>query len=244
MNAQLSGVIGSAHRSRAEIAQRAGIHRSTMYRVLEGSTDVRVDTLHELALACGFQLELRYRPVSDPIAADAGRTMLDAHVLAVNDPEILAWIERLERYAGEQPVEIAAEAGAASSLLHREDAIGMVGDFSIDRLASAGHAMSGDWALSGAASLEALGAEECAGGTVVLWVQDPTHAYQLLSDTGRRTPELDGSDLIICAPGKLTLLGSVDLEGIHLVAPTQAIIDNLGLGPTQREIARKIAQDW
>lgn len=246
MELQVAEMIGASARSRAEVSRRAGVHRSTVYRMLEGSTDIRLETLQEIAYACGFEIEMSFRPTSDPAAADAGRLLLDGTLQGVADvsAEIAAWMDRLQRFSGDEPIEVAAESGVAASLLHRDGAIGMRGEFSVDRLASAGHAMGTAWALSGTFALEALGGEHDDQPTNVLWVQDPIHAFQLLADTGTRESQLARAELIICAPGELTLEGRTDLDGIQFVAPTQAIIDSMGLKPAQRVAARHIAQGW
>lgn len=245
MNVGLQQVLDESALSRAQIAKRAGLHRATVYRAADGSNDLRIDTLEELALACGMEVAFSYRPASVPAAADAGRVMLDADSLDPTSAEVLTWIERLRRYAGEDPLRIAEEAGRYSSLLHRQGAVYMVGDFTPERLASAGYATGKNWALSGAVALEAMEAELPAEVVSVMWVSDPLAVSQLLSDSGRVARRgASSANLILATPTFTTLTGMVPLDGLRLVAPVQAVIDCAGLeGPT-RDAAFDVARSW
>lgn len=236
----------SSVRSRSQLAQRAGIQRSTIYRAVEGGSDVRMRTLQELAFAAGLELRLTLVPLSDSCAADAARVMVDQLELPRGKArEIEAWIDRLERYVGDGSVEdLLIEAGNASSLLSREGAIGMVGPFSVDRLASAGYSSGADWALSGSAALDALGAQAPDAGPQVLWTPFPRTMFQLLADTGAGERELGDADLIICEPTELTLKNATTIDGIRLVAPMQSMIDCYGLGDLTRSAARQIVRTW
>lgn len=232
--------------ARSEWARRAGVPRSTLYRALEGSVDVRLGTLHELAYAAGFEIDMSFRPTSDPEASDAARVLLgDAEAMHLTSQGIASWTERIERFAGDGGVEdILAEAGRASSLMFREGAIGMRGTFSADRLASCGYATGRDWALSGADSLEAMGVPVSTEGIHVLWTSQPKHAMQLLLDTGSVATHEHEVDLFICNPSALTLHGVVDLEGIRLVSPVQGMIDCMGLREYERDLARSVVEGW
>lgn len=105
------------------------------------------------------------------------------------------------------------------------------GTLTPDRLASAGYSSEGPWALSGAVALDAMGGAP--HGVMVMWSSDPKRISQLLADSAQRD-SLGECELVIAQPGRYTLSGSVNVGGVHLVSPTQAIIDNLGLREQQR----------
>lgn len=244
MDTDLAQLIARTDASRSEIARRAGVPRSTLYRALTGNADVRLGTLRELAYAAGFRLELRYAPTSDPDAADAARALLGEWKGELS-AGVRSWMERLQRYAeGGTVVDLVSEAGSASSLLTREDAIRMCGPFSADRLASAGYATEQPWALSGVDALEALGLDVEHDGIHILWTDDPERAKQLLLDTGRPANTAEGVDLIICRPSSLTLTDIREIEGIRLVSPTQAVIDCMGLSGIEQGLARDVMRGW
>lgn len=232
--------------TRSEWARRAGVPRSTLYRALEGSVDVRLGTLQELAYAAGFEIDMSFRPTSDPDASDAARVLLgDTEATHVTSQGVASWIERIERFVGDGVIgDVFTEAGRASSLLFRDDAIGMRGRFSPDRLASCGYATGRDWALSGVDSLEAMGVPVSIGGIHVLWTSQPKHAVQLLLDTGSVATHEHEVDLIICNPSALTLHGAVELEGIRMVSPVQGMIDCMGLREYERNLARSVVEGW
>ena len=155
------------------------------------------------------------------------------------------WMKRIERFVGDGDAhDLLEEAGRASSLLSREDAMRMRGTFSPDRLASAGYATGDDWALSGVDSLEALGVPVSAEGIHVLWTSQPKHAVQLLLDTGSVASTDHDVDLIICKPSVLTLRGVIELDGIRLVSPVQGMIDCMGLREYERDLARTATEGW
>lgn len=248
MDSGLSEVFLRAGRTRSEIARRAGVNRSTMYRASEGTVDVRLDTLTELALASGVEPIITYRPLSDPAAADAGRVLMEgAAELGEMPAATAAWVARIERFA--QPAtlgSIAAEAGLAASLLHRADALGVSGTFTAAVLDACGAVAGGEWALSGAAALAALGADaaELSAAVQILWTPDPGRALQHLVGLGGTVANPAAASVILCAPGELTLQGSASRDGVRVVAPAQAIIDNLGLVDPQRSAAARLVASW
>lgn len=248
MDTHIRDISSRSSLSRTAVARRSGVHRSTLYRALDGSSDIRLETLEEIALAYGLQAQLSYVPLSDPVAADAARVLLEGDHGDTITPDLDAWMQRLQRYAGEQasPVDLALEAARASTLLERRGALGMRGDFTVDRLASAGYATGEVWALSGSAALEALdGGDPDDTPVNILWTSQPQKAMQLLADSGRPAPRgLGSADLIIAEPSDIMFRGLNTIEGISLVSPVQAIIDNLGLHDQQRDRAISIARAW
>ncbi|MFV0433865.1 MAG: hypothetical protein ACK5LO_07805 [Leucobacter sp.] len=244
MRVGFSEVVERSGLRKSAIAERAGVTRATLYRAISETADMRLDTVEEIALACGLQPVLAFEPLSALAAADAGRVLLEGLEVA-GDQAVQAWVNRLNRWAGEDPLRIAVEAGRASTLLYRRGAIGMRGDISIDRLASAGYASGEEWALSGSAALEAMSGEPEEEPVTVFWTPAPRRVCQLLSDTLRiESHGLPASQLIICEPSVLTLVGASSIGGINLVSPVQAIIDCTGLHDRQRERAVSIAGEW
>lgn len=247
MDSGLADALRGSGRTRSEIARRAGVNRSTTYRATEGTVDVRLDTLEELALASGLEPVITYRPLSDPAAADAGRALIEGESGELH-PASADWVARLERFAEPATLgNIAAEAGQASSLLHRAGALGVSGQFTAATLDACGAVAGGEWALSGASALVALGSELApgtAGLVEILWTPDPSRALQHLVSLGGSVAQLADASVILCAPSELTLTGNASRGGVRIVAPAQAIIDNLGLQDAQRTEAARLVASW
>jgi hypothetical protein len=111
------------------------------------------------ALACGIQIDLAARPLSDPRAAAAARALLEDGYEPPTDLGVTAWQERLPRMAANGgPLEIVKTAASASGPLRRPGAVLLQGEVALARVASAGDASKGRWAISGAAALTATSA--------------------------------------------------------------------------------------
>src|SRR5215472_569125 len=83
----------------AAAARRAGVSASTLHRILNAQVDPSVGTLREIGFACGVQMELTGRRLSDPLAAAAARAMLEIGYRPTGDSEVEAWQHRLLRMA-------------------------------------------------------------------------------------------------------------------------------------------------
>lgn len=222
----------------SSIAERSGVSRPTLYRLLAGASP-RVDDLRELAVAAGFDIDASLVPLSDPLAAVAGRTILGDRSVGEWSEASAEWRARLERFvagaADDRETSVVDEAGKACAPAHRPGAVHLRGDHRrVDRLVSAGRAMQGPWALSGWAALDALGIE--ADAPTILWVEDARKAAQLLGDTFR-PGRLDRSDLIVVPAHASVFAGGGAIEDVELVAPLQAHIDAVGLGGEARDQA-------
>lgn len=221
----------------ADLAARAGISRPTLYRLLAGAVP-RADDLQELAVAAGVQVDYTTRPLSDPLAAVAGRALLGDEAMASWSDEADAWRERLGRFtAGRGPdgrdVAILDEAGRASAPRDRDGAVHLRGAHrNVDRLVSAGQASRQHWALSGWAALDALGLDVEA--PTVMWVEDARTVGQLLADSFRPTGRED-ADLLVVEAHPSVFAGATAVEDVQLVAPLQAYIDATGLGGDPRD---------
>lgn len=159
--------------SRAELAQRAGISRNTEWTLREDHSRARVDTLREIALACGYDLEIALLPAHQPEAAAAARDLLGdltnqdgalprgalgtPEVFGMNPDAMIAglgpWRERLLRYVragsgafhARDPISIAAEAAPLAAPTNAPAVILLTGRNDVDRLMSAALATSAEY---------------------------------------------------------------------------------------------------
>lgn len=236
--------------SSVEFARRSGVGRTTIHRIANGTVEPTLSTLRELAIAHLYSLKLELVPLSDPLAAVALRMLvdpafekLDAEEVSPDDPAGLgAWIERLRRF---DDVDTAAiTAARASSLLHRDGAVFLRGDRSGRRLASAGEASGQTWALSGAAGLEyATGAP--VPGPGILWVdEDAASAASLLLDTHRGVESAAVADVIVARAHPAVFVDRYADGPFWYVAPTQLLLDSIGLGGAAEEAAKLVWRSW
>lgn len=236
--------------STVDFARRTGLGRATLHRLVTGSTDTTLTTLRELAIAQGYDVSVDLVPLSDPCAAAALRHLVDPALEGVS-PEAVSpedaddvrdWIARLERY---EDVDTAAIAAArASSLLHRKGAIYLRGDNSAKRLGSAGNASGGDWAISGSAALEVVTAVDIAGPSV-LWVdRDVEAASRLLLDTHRRVESAAAANVVVAAAHPSVFVDPFREGPIRYVAPTQLLLDCIGLGGMLEANGLLVQQSW
>jgi transcriptional regulator with XRE-family HTH domain len=223
----------------SDLAARAGLSRPTLYRLLAGAVP-RTDDLQELAIAAGQQLDFEIRPLSDPLAAVAGRSLLGDESVLPWAAEAGSWRERLERFtAGRGPdgpgVAVIDEAGRASAPQERAGAVHLRGAHrNVDRLVSAGQASRQRWALSGWAALDALGIDVEA--PTIMWVEDVRTVGQLLGDSFRSAGRGE-ADLLVIEAHPSIFAGASAIEDVHLVTPLQAYIDAAGLGGDPRDRA-------
>ncbi len=231
--------------SRSELARRAGVSRTTALTASEDTSRARVDTLRELALALGYDVAIELDRASDPLAAAAARVLLgdlDPDERAQDRRDLDMWIERLRRYTGGERLDLITEAARVSGPRNRAGSILMQGRVDADRLVSVGRASGARWVLSGAATLDALGADEAT--TVVLWSEDAAGVAALLAATHRRVRVETAANLIIAPAHPTVFVGSTTVEDVELVSPLQGIIDAVATGGVDREIAEAIARSW
>jgi len=233
--------------SASEVTRRTGISRATLHRIATGTVLPSLQTLSELAIVQGKDVELRLKPLSDPHAAAAARAIIDGEVGAWSENEATRrWVERLNRLARSDDgdfLSILQAAGRASSLLHRAGAVYLRGDDDALRLASAGDASGGKWAISGKAALEVT-PDYPVTGPSVMWVDDVKRAANLLSETHKRVASPSNAHVIIAEANPSIYVGAYAVAAVRYVAPTQMLLDCVGLGGRQEEIAMSIAQEW
>jgi transcriptional regulator with XRE-family HTH domain len=224
------------------IARRAGVSTSTLHRVQHNQVDPSVGTLREIAVACGHHLALATRPLADPAAA-ARFLLEDGYEPSLPDVEL--WVERLSRQAGDDPVQIVETAGRASAPLHRHTSKLYASPIEVGRVASAGEASGGSWALSGMAGLKLPGLWERLPTPTIVWCEDVRRVEQLLADADliRATrPERTTLALVEADPALFT--HSFEQDRVQYAAPIQIVLDSFSIGGVIGDIARREAQTW
>jgi transcriptional regulator with XRE-family HTH domain len=230
----------------AAAARRAGVSASTMHRILNNLVDPSVGTLYEIALACGVQLDLTTRPLSDPWAAAAARGLLEGGYEAPSDSRITAWQDRLQRMAASaDPVDIVTAAALASGPLHRPGAVLLQGEVTLARVASAGDASKGRWAVSGAAGLYLPPPSDVVPPVTILWCEDVRTVTHLLADTELRQSQRPGRAVLAVIAAEPQLFNGSFTEGIvRYAAPIQVILDCVGQGGALARDATEEAMSW
>jgi len=244
--AMVHGWLESSGLSPAAAARRAGVSASTMHRILNNLVDPSVGTLQEIALACGVEIDLTARPLSDPRAAAAARALLEGGYEPPSDPGVTAWQERLPRMATSGgPVEIVKVAAVASGPLRRPGAVLLNGEVTLARVASAGDASKGHWAISGAAGLYLPPPSAAAPAVTILWCEDVRTATHLLADTElRQAQRPDRAVLAVIAAEPELFTGSFTEGIVRYAAPVQIILDCIAQGGALADNAIEEAMSW
>jgi transcriptional regulator with XRE-family HTH domain len=244
--AMVRGWLESSELSPAAAARRAGVSASTVHRILNDLVDPSVGTLHEIALACGVQVDLTARPLSDPRAAAAARTLLEDGYQPPPGPGVAAWQERLRRIAGSaDPVDLVRSAAVASAPLRRPGAALLSGEVTLARVASAGDASKGQWAISGAAGLRLPPPSAAVTPVTILWCEDVRTVMHLLADTELRQSHRPGRTALAIVAGEPELFAGSFTEGIiRYAAPIQIILDCIGQGGKLADEAIEEAMSW
>lgn len=225
------------------IAKRAGVSSSTLHRVLHNQVDPSLGTLNEIAIACGLNLDLATHPLGDPAAAAAARTQLEDDY----EPSlpVAAWIGRLDRQVGDDPVKTVEAAGIASSPLLRPSTVLYTDVFEVGRVASAGAASGGRWALSGMPGFALPGLWEQLPAPAIMWCEDVKRVEQLLADTNpTRTSRPKRAKLAIARADDALFTNGFEHERVQYVAPIQLLIDGFSIGGVIADIARREAMSW
>lgn len=229
------------------IASRAGINRSQLHRIVKGENSPTVDTLTEIAIACGLEFDPTTHVLSDPDAAAAARFLVDdSHDSLEPTAGQKRWMERLQRICPDgDELNIVEYAGHASSLLARRDAVFLRGNSDVFRVASAGDATKQDWAISGA-PLFSLPIEKNEDGfpRLVLHVRDAIEAARFLTPQWEQTPFPLEANLIVVPSIDSVFVDSYVNEGVNVVAPTQMLIDAIGLKGELEQAARQEGETW
>jgi len=230
--------ITEAGLSVTEVARRAGVSRTTIMRIQNGTVSPSVSTLTELAIACGRHLEVTTRPLSDPNAAQAARYLLESGFVPDDQTAAEAWASRLERMRLSNPVDIVQAAGCASAPGLRPETRLFAGQHAVLAASSAGEASGQRWAISGAPVLGS------AGGTAVLHCENAQRCAGLLQDSMRERAAGQSADLVVVPAGAGTFYDSWEQDHVRLAAPIQGLLDCVGLGGELAEAALAEARRW
>ncbi|MHB8319620.1 MAG: helix-turn-helix domain-containing protein [Acidimicrobiales bacterium] len=231
----------------ASVARRAGVSASTLHRVLHDSVDPSVGTLEEIALACGFSLELATTQASDRFASAAARSLLEDGYCPPDDPAVVAWEQRLHRWAGDDdPIGLVQAAAAAASPLHREDAVLFAGEETLARIASAGDASNGRWALSGPAGLDPSAPPvSLAPPVTILWCDDPRQASLMLTESAlTSTRQVHRVSVAVVGAEPELFFDAFSVGIVRFVSPIQIVIDCLTQGGAAAKAALNEASSW
>lgn len=230
-------------RSALALSRQAGVSSSTLHRVMHDQVDPSIGTLREIAFACGVSLDVAARPLADPLAAAAARSVLEEGYEPPSPVE--AWVARLRRQAGDDPVELVAKAGRASAPLLRPGTLLFAGAFEVGRVASAGEASGGRWALSGLAGFSLPGLWDRLPTPTILWCEDVRRVEQLLADADlQRATRPERAALAIAEADESLFFNSFEKDQVRYVAPIQILLDGFALGGAAAEFARREAQSW
>lgn len=232
--------------SSAAAARRAGVSASTLHRILNAQVDPSVGTLREIGFACGVQMDLASRHLSDPLAAAAARAMLEEGYQSPDDSEVEAWQHRLLRTVpSDSPVEIVKAAALAASPAERPAAVLLAGELALARVASAGDASAGRWAVSGAAGLYLPPINAAAPPLTILWCEDTRRVLHLMADTDLRLTERRERASLAVIPAEPELFAGSFAKGIvRYAAPIQIILDCISLGGSVADDAISEAYSW
>jgi transcriptional regulator with XRE-family HTH domain len=229
--------------SAAQVARRAGVSGSTIHRIRNGQTDPSLGTLREIAIACGLDLHLAAATLSDPLAAQAARVLLEKGYPDGVRPATEAWIRRLKRQA-EAPLEIVTAAAVAANPFTRAGSIHFSGTATTAMLASAGSAAGGRWAVSGSPALEIPGRQKQFHGHALLWTERADLVAALLENTLRPVPHPTIATVTVVQPEPELFTGTFEVESISFVAPIQIVLDCIALGGEDAATATEIASSW
>ncbi|SIR81362.1 helix-turn-helix transcriptional regulator [Microbacterium sp. RURRCA19A] len=241
-------------------ARATGLSRMTVRRVRDGVSSPTMETLRELALAAGYDIDLRLVPASDPAAAVAARVVIDPATPGLEDlvatktasaeegRRIEEWIARLERHAGSDHRRLLELAGRYAAPQHRKGARffapkpGLTQEQTIEVAHSALRPSTG--ALSGvAAALVYLG-HAPDPGPVVAWSTDADAVAERLSATMREADAYQPAGILVAPTMRAYFLDMMmpPIWEQYIVSPIQAAIDLSGLG--YEHLADEITEGW
>lgn len=241
-------------------ARATGLSRMTIHRVRDGVTSPTLATLRELALAAGYDLDVKLVPASDPAAAVAARVLADPATPGLAslggwellDPgeleAVTEWVRRLERQVPESDRKLLEIAGRAAAPQHRKGAryFAPKPGLGARRLTEIAASALGDraGALSGVAAAFAYLGHAPDPGALVVWAMDADDVAGRLQSTLREADEFQPGGVIVAPTMRAALADRVGPPVVEhpVVSPIQAAIDLRGLG--YDDLADEITEGW
>jgi transcriptional regulator with XRE-family HTH domain len=238
---QVDGWILRSTLTQAEIALRAGVNASTVHRIRRGMVDPSIATLRDIAIACGYSIDVVTRPLSDSLAAEAARSLLEEGFAPTHD--VSHWTARLQRNA-RSPQHVLRRASDCANPLARPGARHFAGPVTTGLLASAGTTSGGEWMVSGSPGLTLPPRQEELDGHAILWVTAPENTNNLIGASLRSVPHAAIAQLTVLPASTWIFQNSFEHEFIHYAAPIQIMIDCLALGGSTSQRATEIIGEW
>lgn len=247
-------------RTPSATARATGLSRMTVHRLRDGVSSPTLATLRELALAVGYDIDVRLTPASDPAAAVAARVMADPATppledlagWGMTDPSdveaITEWVARLERQGGNDPQRLLALAGRSSAPQHRKGARffapkpGLTQKQIVEIANSALGSLTG--ALSGVAAARVYLGHAPDPGPVVAWTSDLAAVAQRLAATLHEADEYQPAGVLLAPtmPAYFVDMMTPPVWEYQIVSPIQTAIDLYGLG--YDGLANDITDGW
>lgn len=256
----IPGLIESLGSTPSATARATGLARSTIQRIHNGTTSPSMETLRELALVAGYDIDVQLTPASDPAAAVAARVIADPATPTLQDladwelttpaevRAITQWVTRLGRQAGDDRRRLLELAGRYSAPQYRKGARffaakpGLTQEQTIEVAHGALLPVSG--ALSGVAAARVYLGHAPDPGPLVAWSTDAEAVAERLAATMREVDEHQPAGVLVAPTMQAYLLDMLlPPNGEHqIVSPIQAAIDLYGLGYDQ--LADEITEGW
>lgn len=242
-------LIQQAVKSPSRTAQLSGISRMTLKRLKDGSVTPNFTTLREIAIALGFDIQLKVVPASDGDAAVAARVLLDPEMenVAVRD-QVQGWANRIKRHDFEHPRVVARYAGKMSSPQHREGALFFAPRPGIDSdrvpLILMSAAGIETYAISGGPAARAF-TGTVHSAPVLMWVSERTNIHEVgerIAETFTRADSFQPGGVLLAHAPVETFLDPFEEAGVLYTSPLQTVIDLYGLNA--ETTAEMISKDW
>lgn len=221
---KIDELIALAGEQPTRVSRRSGVSRSTLKRVKDGTSEPTLSTLREVALALGLDITVHAGAASDPFAAAAARTLIDDSVPEnPHDEDIVAWLDRFDRWGINDPLTLVSEAGALQGIEHRRGAqFVAIEPGELADLPELFAQRDSRWALSGAAAATVIMGQVITGATVV-WHDGDVDDAPLNFGTPVATAR--EADVILAPAGATELAGHYAQGPLFFVAPVQLVID-------------------
>lgn len=248
-------MIAELGRTPSATARAAGVARSTLHRISTGKTSPSLETLRELALVAGLDLEVTLVPASDPAAAVAARVIADPAMPEIDDwkeayeaDAVIEWVARLRRLVDGDHKRLLQRAGDYSAPQHRKGArfFAPKPGLTQERVTEVANSAIGrlDGALSGVAASKVYLGYATDPGPVVVWAREVDKVAERMGATLKEVPEYQPAGVLVAptVPAYFVDMLQPPTWDQRVVSPIQAAIDLYGLGYDR--LADEITEDW